>query len=84
MSGPAAEVRVGAGGLQLRLATTSSGLSTVATIRTQRLLNRAVWDTFAAMGIVRRFAVAGLDEAAHGAGPRVGALDETGQEKKGT
>ena len=32
--------------------------------RTQRLLNRAVWDTFAAMGVVRRFAVAGLDEAA--------------------
>ena len=27
--------------------------------RTQRLLNRAVWDTFAAMGVVRRFAVAG-------------------------
>jgi hypothetical protein len=33
-------------------------------LRTQRLLNRAVWDTFAAMGTVRRFAVAGLDEAA--------------------
>ncbi len=32
--------------------------------RTQRVLNRAVWDTFAAMGVVRRFAVAGLDEAA--------------------
>ncbi len=28
--------------------------------RTQRLLNRAAWDTFAAMGVVRRFAVAGL------------------------
>jgi hypothetical protein len=27
--------------------------------RTQRLLNRAAWDTFAAMGVVRRFAVAG-------------------------
>jgi SRSO17 transposase len=55
--------------------------------RTQRLLNRAAWDTFAAMGIVRRFAVAGLDEAAARAGRRclaVGALDETGQEKKGT
>ena len=36
--------------------------------RTQRLLNRAVWDTFAAMGVVRRFAVAGLDEAARTAG----------------
>ena len=32
--------------------------------RTQRLLNRAAWDTFAAMGVVRRFAVAGLAEAA--------------------
>jgi len=56
--------------------------------RTQRLLNRAVWDTFAAMGVVRRFAVAGLDEAAGKAGrPRglaVGALDETGQVKAGT
>jgi SRSO17 transposase len=55
--------------------------------RTQRLLNRASWDTFAAMGVVRRFAVAGLDEAARRqgrrAGLRIGALDETGQEKKG-
>ena len=32
--------------------------------RTQRLLNRASWDALAAMGVVRRFAVAGLDEAA--------------------
>ncbi|WP_018788021.1 hypothetical protein [Micromonospora sp. CNB394] len=32
--------------------------------RTQRLLNRAVWDTTAAMGQVRRFAAAGLDAAA--------------------
>jgi hypothetical protein len=32
--------------------------------RTQRLLNNAAWDTFAAMGVVRRFAVTGLDEAA--------------------
>jgi hypothetical protein len=32
--------------------------------RTQRLLNRASWDTFAAMGEVRRFAVADLEEAA--------------------
>ena len=32
--------------------------------RTQRLLNHASWDTFAAMGVVRRFAVAGLEEAA--------------------
>ncbi len=56
--------------------------------RTQRLLNRAVWDTLAAMSVVRRFAVAGLDEAARragrGAGLRIGVLDETGQQKKGT
>jgi SRSO17 transposase len=54
--------------------------------RTQRLLSRAVWDTFAAMGVVRRFAVAGLDEAAAKAGRRrlaVGAVDETGQVKAG-
>jgi len=55
--------------------------------RTQRLLSRAVWDTFAAMGVVRRFAVAGLDEAACKAGRRrglaVGAIDETGQVKQG-
>jgi len=55
--------------------------------RTQRLLNRAAWDPFAAMGVVRRFAVAGLDEAARRSGRRglvIGALDETGQEKAGT
>jgi SRSO17 transposase len=53
--------------------------------RTQRLLNRASWDTAAAMGAVRAFAVAGLDQAARGRrrGLAVGALDETGQEKKG-
>ena len=55
--------------------------------RTQRLLSRAVWDTFAAMGVVRRFAVAGLDEAAAKSGRRrglaVGAIDETGQVKQG-
>jgi SRSO17 transposase len=55
--------------------------------RTQRLLNRAVWDAFAAMAVVRRFAVAGLDEAARKAGRRrglaVGAIDETGQVKAG-
>jgi hypothetical protein len=55
--------------------------------RTQRLLNRAVWDAFTAMGVVRQFAVAGLDEAAgrrgrqHGL--RVGAIDETSQVKQG-
>jgi hypothetical protein len=53
-------------------------------LATQRLLNRAVWDTFAAMGVVRRFAVAGLDEAARRGGLVIGALDETGQEKTGT
>ena len=56
--------------------------------RTQRLLNRAVWDTWAAMGVVRRFAVAGLDQAAARADRRrglaVGAIDETGQVKAGT
>jgi len=56
--------------------------------QTQRLLNRAVWDTFAAMGVVRRFAVAGLDEAACGGGRRrglrVGAIDETSQVKQGS
>ena len=55
---------------------------------TQRLLNRAVWDTFAAMGVVRRFAVAGLDEAARrggrGRGLAVGAIDETSQAKQGS
>ena len=56
--------------------------------RTQRLLNHAGWDTLGAMGVVRRFAVAGLDEAARrnrrAGGMAVGALDETGQEKHGT
>jgi SRSO17 transposase len=54
--------------------------------KTQRLLNRAVWDSFAAMAVVRAFAVAGLDEAARRAGRRglaVGAVDETGQVKQG-
>jgi SRSO17 transposase len=55
--------------------------------KTQRLLSRAVWDTVAAMGVVRRFAVAGLDEAARRTGLRrglaVGAIDETGQVKAG-
>jgi len=55
--------------------------------KTQRLLSRAVWDCPAAAGAVRRFAVAGLDEAARRSGRRgglvIGALDETGQEKSG-
>ena len=55
--------------------------------RTQRLLNRAAWAALAAMSEVRRFAAAGLEEAARRgrrkAGMTVGALDETGQEKAG-
>src|SRR6516164_693715 len=54
--------------------------------RTQRLLNHASWDTFAAMSVVRRFAVAGLEAAARRGrrgGMVVGAIDETGQEKAG-
>ena len=55
--------------------------------RMQRLLNRAARDTCEAMGVVRRFAVAGLEEAARRSGRRrslvIGALDETGQEKQG-
>ena len=56
--------------------------------RTQRLLNRAVWDEDAAMAEIRRFVVSGLEEAARKAGRRrgklvIGALDETGQQKKG-
>jgi SRSO17 transposase len=51
--------------------------------KTQRLLNRAVWDTVAAMAVVRRFAVAGLDQAARRRGLAVGAVDETGQVKQG-
>lgn len=49
--------------------------------KTQRLLNHAVWDTDGVMSQVRRYAVAGLDEAAGQAGYgellRVGALDPT-------
>ncbi|GLZ37871.1 transposase [Actinokineospora sp. NBRC 105648] len=56
--------------------------------RTQRLLNRAVWDESEAMAEVRRFAVSGLAEAARKGGRQrgklvIGALDETGQQKKG-
>jgi SRSO17 transposase len=54
--------------------------------RSQRLLNRACWDEQAAMSQVRRYAAAGLDEAARRARRQrmtVGALDETGQEKQG-
>ena len=55
--------------------------------RAQRLLNHAVWDTSAAMSVVRRFAVKGLEEAAARRRGRGGmvivAIDETGQEKAG-
>jgi SRSO17 transposase len=53
--------------------------------RMQRLLNRASWDTLAAMGEVRRFAAAGLAEAARRGrgGLVIAAIDETGQEKAG-
>ena len=51
--------------------------------KTQRLLNRAVWDAAAAAGVVRRFAVAGLDQAGGLWGLVVGAVDETGQVKQG-
>lgn len=56
--------------------------------KTQRLLNRASWDDAEAMAEIRRFAVFGLEEAARKAGRRrgklvIGALDETGQQKKG-
>src|SRR5919204_2811998 len=54
---------------------------------TQRLLNRASWDEMAAMSLVRRHAVAGLDQAVRRCRRKrmaVGALDETGQEKQGS
>jgi SRSO17 transposase len=55
--------------------------------KTQRLLNHASWDTFAAMSAVRRFAAAGLEEAARRNHRRrslvIGVIDETGQEKAG-
>lgn len=51
--------------------------------RTQRLLARARWDTLGAMGAVRRFLVSRLDAVARPGALAVGALDETGQEKKG-
>jgi SRSO17 transposase len=55
--------------------------------RMQRLLSRAVWDAAAVIKVVRRFAVAGLDQAARDGGRRglaVGAIDETSQVKQGT
>ena len=55
--------------------------------RSQRLLSRASWDEDAAMSQVRKYAAAGLDDAARRSRRRrmtVGALDETGQEKQGS
>jgi SRSO17 transposase len=56
--------------------------------RMPRLLNRASWDTLAAMSEVRRFAAAGLAGAARRGRRRgglvIGAIGETGQEKTGT
>ena len=46
----------------------------------QRLLNHAVWDTTAAMDVIRRFVAEHLAPVAGGLA--VAALDETGQEKK--
>jgi len=55
--------------------------------RTQRLLNRAAWDTFAARSQVRRFVAADRDAAARRnrrrGGMVIGAIDETGQGKAG-
>src|SRR5438876_6196206 len=54
--------------------------------RTQRLLNHASWDTFAAMSVVRRFAAEGLEQAARRGrrgGMVIGAVEQTGQEKAG-
>jgi hypothetical protein len=55
--------------------------------KSQRLLSRACWDEAGAMSQGRRYAAAGLDDAARRGRRRrmaVGALDETGQEKHGT
>ncbi len=56
--------------------------------KTQRLLNHAAWDEYAAMGVVRDFVIEHLTVPATEAGPgvveAVAVLDETGQEKKVT
>lgn len=51
--------------------------------KVQRLLNRARWDTDEMIRAVRGYVVEGLDAAAPARSMTVGALDETGQEKKG-
>ena len=55
--------------------------------RSQRLLNRASWDERAAMSLVRKYAAAGLGDAARRSRRRrmtAGVLDETGHEKQGS
>nr|WP_017607327.1 IS701 family transposase [Nocardiopsis xinjiangensis] len=51
--------------------------------KVQRLLNRACWDSGQVMRTVRAHVVQGLDAQAQASSMRIGALDETGQEKKG-
>ena len=51
--------------------------------KTQRLLNHACWDHLAAVSVIRRFVIGGLDAAGGAGGLRIGALDETGQQKAG-
>jgi SRSO17 transposase len=51
--------------------------------KTQRLLNHACWDAGAAVSVIRRFVIGGLDAAAGGCGLRIAAVDETGQQKAG-
>src|SRR5260370_16027453 len=51
--------------------------------RTQRLLNHASWDTPAAVSVIRRFVIGGLDAAGGACGLRIGALGEAGQQKAG-
>jgi SRSO17 transposase len=51
--------------------------------KTQRLLNHACWDVFGAMSVIRRFVINGLGAVPGRPGLRVGALDETGQQKHG-
>ncbi len=51
--------------------------------KTQRLLNHACWDTSGVMSVIRRFVISGLDAVPGRPGLRIGALDETGQQKQG-
>jgi SRSO17 transposase len=51
--------------------------------KTQRLLNHACWDTFAVMSVIRRLVITGLDAIPGRPGLRIGAIDETGQQKHG-